>query len=134
DEAGRGEQRFADLVARLRAADTRSAEQAQARAAGGARAEGDRSRRGGGTSSGRAGRGDDGPEGTSDPVAALGSSREAIADGAMVWLEVVGSTGAPDRRRVRPLTLDAGRSRAQDPARDAELTVAVHRIASVTPD
>ncbi len=87
-----------------------------------------------GTASGRAGRGDDGPEGTSDPVAALGLLREAIADGAMVWLEVVGSTGAPDRRRVRPLTLDAGRLRAQDPARDAELTVAVHRIASVTPD
>lgn len=134
DGAGRGEQRFADLVARLRAADTRSAEQARSRAAGGARADGDGSRRGGGTPSGRAGRGDDGPEGTSDPVAALGLLREAIADGAMVWLEVVGSTGAPDRRRVRPLTLDAGRLRAQDPARDAELTVAVHRIASVTPD
>jgi hypothetical protein len=52
----------------------------------------------------------------------------------MVWLEVVGTSGGPSRRRVRPLTLDAGRLRAQDPARDAELTVAVHRIASVAPD
>lgn len=67
-------------------------------------------------------------------MAALGLLREAIADGALVWLEVVGPTGSQDRRRVRPLTLDAGRLRAQDPARDAELTVAVHRIASVTPD
>ncbi|WP_251150197.1 helicase-associated domain-containing protein [Cellulosimicrobium sp. Marseille-Q4280] len=71
-----------------------------------------------------------GDDGTTDPAAALGLLREAIADGASVWLEVVGS---PTRRLVRPLTLDAGRLRAQDPARDAELTVAVHRIASVTP-
>ncbi|WP_435736981.1 helicase-associated domain-containing protein [Cellulosimicrobium sp. PMB13] len=72
-------------------------------------------------------------DGTTDPAAALGLLREAIADGSSVWLEVVGSVGTPTRRLVRPLTLDGGRLRAQDPARDAELTVAVHRIASVTP-
>ncbi|MCB7136934.1 helicase-associated domain-containing protein [Cellulosimicrobium marinum] len=71
--------------------------------------------------------------GTTDPAEALGLLREAIADGSSVWLEVVGPAGSPARRLVRPLTLDAGRLRAQDPARDAELTVAVHRIASVAP-
>ncbi|SMF24670.1 XPB/Ssl2-like helicase family protein [Cellulosimicrobium cellulans J34] len=132
EPAGTGEQRFADLVARLRAADARGAEQAGPGRAGEAGNGAARSR---GLAAGGGGRtADPGPEGTSDPVAALGLLREAIADGAMVWLEVVGPTGSPDRRRVRPLTLDAGRLRAQDPARDAELTVAVHRIASVTPD
>ncbi|MBN0041869.1 helicase-associated domain-containing protein [Cellulosimicrobium cellulans] len=143
DEPGgaesRSAQRFADLVARLRAADSRSAAQTDGRA-GGRRTEpgpagGDGPRTGGPAPSGTNGHGGDHPvEGTSDPVAALGLLREAIADGAMVWLEVVGPTGSQDRRRVRPLTLDAGRLRAQDPARDAELTVAVHRIASVAPD
>ncbi|MFE6236651.1 helicase-associated domain-containing protein [Cellulosimicrobium sp. NPDC057862] len=135
--ADRSDARFADLVARLRAADSRAAAQPDGRAdrvAG----ERDGSGRGDRTSSGTNGRtgsrGDDLEEGTSDPVAALGLLREAIADGAMVWLEVIGPTGSQDRRRVRPLTLEAGRLRAQDPARDAELTVAVHRIASVAPD
>lgn len=126
-------QRFADLVARLRAADARSAERGGDGAGGRtARAEGAGER----TPSGTHGRPDGyaPAEGTSDPVAALGLLREAIADGASVWLEVVGPTGSQDRRRVRPLTLDAGRLRAQDQARDAELTVAVHRIASVAPD
>lgn len=143
DEPGAAEsrsaQRFADLVARLRAADSRSAAHADGRA-GGRRGEASPAR---GDGQGGAGlapsganghAGEDPAEGTSDPVAALGLLREAIADGAMVWLEVVGPTGSQDRRRVRPLTLDAGRLRAQDPARDAELTVAVHRIASVAPD
>ncbi len=130
---GRGaEERYADLVARLRAADARAAERASSPAG---TTDGDGTRPGGRAPSGTNGRsGDHAAGGTSDPVAALGLLREAIADGAMVWLEVVGSSGAPTRRRVRPLTLDAGRLRAQDPARDAELTVAVHRIASVTPD
>ncbi len=138
DEPGsdRREARFADLVARLRAADSRAA-QADGRT-GRAAGDGDGSRGTDRAPSGTNGHGGSGGydlgEGTSDPVAALGLLREAIADGAMVWLEVVGPTGGQDRRRVRPLTLDAGRLRAQDPARDAELTVAVHRIASVTPD
>ncbi|GAA2726468.1 helicase-associated domain-containing protein [Cellulomonas aerilata] len=71
--------------------------------------------------------------GTEDPVAALATLREAVADGREVWLEVVGPQGTPQRRRVRPVRVDGGRVRAVDSARDAELTVAVHRIASVTP-
>jgi hypothetical protein len=71
------------------------------------------------------------PEGTADPVTALGLLREAVEDHADVWLELVDGHGAQQRRRVRPLRLEAGRLRALDPARDSELTVAVHRIASV---
>jgi hypothetical protein len=125
--------RHADLVARLRAAD----EAAATSGAGAARSpgqDGATDHEGGRASSGRArpvaARVDDG---TTDPGAALGLLREAIADASMVWLEVVGPAGSPTRRLVRPLTLDGGRLRAQDPARDAELTVAVHRIASVSP-
>lgn len=74
-----------------------------------------------------------GGTGTGDPVAALATLREAVADGREVWLEVVGPQGTPQRRRVRPVRVDGGRVRAVDSARDAELTVAVHRIVSVTP-
>ena len=72
-------------------------------------------------------------EGTPDPVLALALLREAAAEGREVWIEIVGSAGSSTRRRVRPLRVDAGRVRAIDPEREAELTVAVHRIASVTP-
>ncbi|MGW6132478.1 helicase-associated domain-containing protein [Cellulomonas sp. NPDC055163] len=75
---------------------------------------------------------DPAPEGTVDPATALGLLREAVADRTQVWLELVDHHGVPQRRLVRPLRVDAGRLRAVDPARDAELTVAVHRIASVT--
>lgn len=71
--------------------------------------------------------------GTPDPVVALALLREAAADAREVWLEVVGPQGVPSRRRVRPLRVDAGRVRALDTEREAELTVAVHRIGSVTP-
>ncbi|PZR54105.1 hypothetical protein DNL40_03975 [Xylanimonas oleitrophica] len=60
--------------------------------------------------------------------------REAVRDGEHVWLELVDAHGRPARRRVRPLRLEAGRLRALDTSRGAELTVAVHRIASVEPD
>lgn len=69
--------------------------------------------------------------GTSDPLVALGLLREAASDGRDVWLEVAGPTGGLTRRRVRPLRIDAGRLRAVDVDREAELTVAVHRIAGV---
>jgi hypothetical protein len=59
--------------------------------------------------------------------------REAASQKALVWVELVGSTGAPQRRLLRPVRVDGGRLRAVDPQREAELTVAVHRIASVTP-
>lgn len=76
----------------------------------------------------------DSPAGTADPVDALVLLREAAAAKVAVWVELVGSHGVPDRRLLRPLRVEGGRLRAIDPARESELTVAVHRIASVTPE
>ena len=70
--------------------------------------------------------------GTADPVDALVLLREAAAEKAEVWVELVGSHGVPQRRLLRPLRVEGGRLRAIDTARESELTVAVHRIASVT--
>ncbi len=73
-----------------------------------------------------------GPDsGTSDPADALTRLREAIDSRTEVWLEVIDAYGEPERRRVRPLRLESGRLRALDLTREAELTVAVHRIARV---
>lgn len=132
--------RYSELVARLRAADAAAGGSGDAARSSGA--DGGSGREGGSPSSGGSPAVSAAPSGsaaagtspgTTDPGAALGLLREAIADASMVWLEVVGPAGSPTRRLVRPLTLDGGRLRAQDPARDAELTVAVHRIASVSP-
>ncbi|MBX9245767.1 hypothetical protein ICW40_13240 [Actinotalea ferrariae] len=79
------------------------------------------------------GTGVDADQGTPDPVLALALLREAVAEGREVWLDIVGPNGGSTRRRVRPVRVDAGRVRAIDPDREAELTVAVHRIAGVTP-
>ncbi|WP_066585402.1 helicase-associated domain-containing protein [Cellulomonas timonensis] len=68
-----------------------------------------------------------------NPVSALSVLREAAAQGREVWLEMVGPHGVHQRRRVRPVHVEGGRVRVRDEARDAELTVAVHRIASATP-
>jgi hypothetical protein len=70
--------------------------------------------------------------GTADPGEALGLLREAAAEHAEVWLELVGSRGSLERRRVRPVHVEAGRVRVVDTARDAEIVVAAHRVASVT--
>ena len=59
--------------------------------------------------------------------------REAAQARTSVWLEVVGPDGRSQRRLVRPLKVEGGRLRALDPQREAELTVAVHRIAGVDP-
>lgn len=75
---------------------------------------------------GRAGRG------TADPAEALGLLREAAAGHLDVWLDLVGSRGALERRRVRPVRVDGGRVRVVDTARDAEIVVAAHRVAAVT--
>ena len=69
--------------------------------------------------------------GTDDPGDALLVLREAVADKANVWVDLVGPTGRPERRLLRPLRVDGGRLRAADVQRESELTVAVHRIASV---
>ena len=76
------------------------------------------------------------PESLGTPQAgdALALLREAVRDGGHVWLELVDGHGRPVRRKVRPLRVEAGRLRAVDTDRGAELTVAVHRIAQVEPD
>ncbi|MGN8245041.1 helicase-associated domain-containing protein [Cellulomonas soli] len=70
--------------------------------------------------------------GTAEPAEALVLLREAAAERAQVWVELVGSQGVPQRRLLRPVVVEGGRLRAVDAEREAELTVAVHRIASVT--
>lgn len=90
---------------------------------------------GAGRTGGRAAAADGGahpPGGTADPSLVLAVLRDAVATGQEVWLEVAGPDG-PLRKRVRPLRVDAGRVRAVDAERESELTVAVHRIATVTP-
>ncbi|MEG3614314.1 helicase-associated domain-containing protein [Isoptericola haloaureus] len=58
---------------------------------------------------------------------------EALRDGRSVWVELVGASGGLERRELRPMRLEGGRLRALDAVREAELTIAVHRIASVQP-
>lgn len=70
---------------------------------------------------------------TADPVLGLDLLREAASAGTDVWLEMVDPSGVPLRRRVRPVRVDGGRVRVVDAERETEMTVAVHRIASVTP-
>lgn len=69
--------------------------------------------------------------GTSEPGDVLVLLREAAQARASVWVEIVGPDGRSQRRLVRPLKVEGGRLRALDPQREAELTVAVHRIAGV---
>src|SRR5690606_34870534 len=73
------------------------------------------------------------PNDPAGPSLALGLLREAAEEHRPVWLQVVGPDGTTSRRRVRPLRVDAGRVRVLDLDREAELTVAVHRIVDVTP-
>ncbi len=70
-------------------------------------------------------------EGTAEPLEALALLREAVADRRTVVIEIAGPDG-PTRRTVRPVRVDGGRVRAVDLDREAELTVAVHRIVRVT--
>ncbi|UNX55339.1 helicase-associated domain-containing protein [Georgenia sp. TF02-10] len=71
-----------------------------------------------------------GPAAT-DPVHALVALREAAAAGRPVEVVLVGATGQRERRRVQPVHVDGGRVRLRDLDRDAEITVAVHRIHAV---
>ncbi len=74
---------------------------------------------------------DDAGGGTADPAVALLLLREAAAERSLVWVDVVGGRGVLERRLLRPVSVEGGRLRAIDPAREAELVVAVHRIAGV---
>ena len=71
--------------------------------------------------------------GTQHPADGLALLRDALRDGSTVIVEMAGHTGRLERRELKPLNLDGGRLRALDPDREAELTIAVHRIASVLP-
>ncbi|HSK58114.1 MAG TPA: helicase-associated domain-containing protein, partial [Actinomycetospora sp.] len=73
------------------------------------------------------------PDDAGAPSLALGLLREAAEEHRPVWLQLVGPDGTTSRRRVRPLRVDAGRVRVLDLDREAELTVAVHRIVDVSP-
>ncbi|MFV2145195.1 helicase-associated domain-containing protein [Isoptericola sp. G70] len=71
--------------------------------------------------------------GTSEPGDSLALLHDALREGRTVRVEMVGGSGTLVRRELKPIRLDGGRLRALDPLREAELTVAVHRIASVEP-
>lgn len=75
--------------------------------------------------------GPDAPRGTGEPGDLLVVLREAAQARTSVWVEIVGPDGRAERRLVRPLKVEGGRLRALDERREAELTVAVHRIADV---
>lgn len=68
-----------------------------------------------------------------DPAHVLSQLREAAAANHEVWLSVAAGNGAVQRRRVRPLTVDAGRVRVVDTARESEITFPAHRIVAVAP-
>jgi len=119
------------LVRRLRAAEQRPSGTATGTATGGpdaADGSGHRPLTGAAAASPPA-RSSDG--GTDDPATALALLREAAAAREDVWVELVGPSGTPERRLLRPLRVEGGRLRAADPGRESELTVAVHRIAHV---
>ncbi|MFE5294136.1 helicase-associated domain-containing protein [Isoptericola sp. NPDC056618] len=126
----------AHLVARLRAADAGDAT-AVDRLAASHRAAGAPPGRGVATPPepvhGGRGAATTGRSRTTEPGDALATLHDALRDGRVVWIEMVGASGTLERRALKPLRLDGGRLRALDPAREAELTVAVHRIAGVEP-
>lgn len=59
--------------------------------------------------------------------------RAAAARGTHVRIVIAGAAGTTQDRVVRPLSVDGGRVRAVDTAREAELTIATHRIVAVAP-
>ena len=67
----------------------------------------------------------------SDPVHALAVLRQAQASRSRLRLRLAGADGSLQERQVRVLAVEAGRVRLADQERETELTVAVHRIASV---
>ncbi|HLS13221.1 MAG TPA: helicase-associated domain-containing protein [Beutenbergiaceae bacterium] len=71
------------------------------------------------------------PGGADDPVHALETLRAAAGSGTSVDLVLAGVNGQPETRLVRPLSVAGGRVRVLDVDREAEITIAPHRIASV---
>lgn len=68
-----------------------------------------------------------------DGSAELELLRAAADRGALVRIVVAGSGGATQERVVRPISVDGGRVRSLDASREAEITVAIHRIVAVHP-
>ena len=60
-----------------------------------------------------------------------GTFRLVTYANAEVEIEIVASDGARSRRLVRPLRLSGGSLVARDLTREADVTVALHRVASV---
>jgi len=67
------------------------------------------------------------------PGQALALLREAAGSVQPVTLVVAGPSGKPEARIVRVLSVEGGRVRAVDTARQVEITVAVHRIVDARP-
>lgn len=67
------------------------------------------------------------------PTDELALLRAAAARGSQVRIVLAGPGGGTQERVVRPLSVEAGRVRVLDTAREAEITVATHRIAAVHP-
>lgn len=67
-----------------------------------------------------------------DPVHSLALLRQAKASRGVVRIRVAAPGGQVQARRVRVLAVEPGRVRLADLDRETELTVAVHRIVSVT--
>ncbi|QOR71497.1 helicase-associated domain-containing protein [Ruania alkalisoli] len=74
-------------------------------------------------------RGTDVPE----PPQVLEALRVAARSGTEVELVMAGPRGGTESRTVQPLTVDGGWVRVRDVRRDAEITVAPHRIVAVRP-
>ncbi|GAA1730966.1 helicase-associated domain-containing protein [Isoptericola hypogeus] len=129
---GSTEEAHAMLVARLRAADRGEATAVDRLAARGAQTAADVPPSPGPASAPVHPRHGTPGAGT-QPGDAMAVLHDALRDGRRVWVEMVGPLGAMERRELKPLRLDGGRLRALDPVREAELTVAVHRIAAVEP-
>ncbi|ROR95948.1 XPB/Ssl2-like helicase family protein [Salana multivorans] len=66
-----------------------------------------------------------------DAADVAGALRAAVAGRQEVEIEIVASDGARSRRLVRPLRLSGGSLVARDLTREADVTVALHRVASV---
>lgn len=73
------------------------------------------------------------PGAGSAPAQALAVLREAAESTQPISLVVAGPSGKPERRLVRVLSVEGGRVRAVDTARQVEITVAVHRIVDAHP-
>ncbi|MEE6274214.1 helicase-associated domain-containing protein [Georgenia wangjunii] len=99
---------LAALVARMRAGQDRAAHAAANRASGDLAA--------------------------TDPVHTVALLHEAAQTGTPVSVIVIGPTGKPEKRRVRPVSIEGGRVRMVDLGREAEIIVAIHRISAVGPD